>query len=222
MDHTRHSEIYDLKNMGVSLIGAGGIGAITGISIAKMGIGWIVIYDDDKVDDVNIPVQFHKYSDIGRNKAYALEDTICKFTDMLNETVVPFASRVDENTDLYGDVIISAVDSIAARKNIWQAVKNFKDRYYLDARMSAQEFHLYCVDLKDEKMVEHYDTIINSEDDESISDEPCTAKATTFTSLFAAGHIANALKRISRADENQPFHIIHLIRFDELYVDRWK
>jgi len=214
MDHTRHSEIYDLSKMGVTLIGAGGIGAITGIAIAKMGISWIVIYDYDLVDDVNIPVQFHKYSDIGNSKAVSLAKSITEFTDL--EAIHPIEERVDQETMLYGNVIISAVDSINARKGIWKAVNNSKAKFYLDARMSAQEFHLYCVDMSDDNAVTKYNEIIINETDDGISDEPCTAKATTFTALFAAGHVCNALKRISR-DEKQPFHLINLIKADELY-----
>ena len=183
MDHTRHSEIYNLSRMGVTLIGAGGIGAATGLTVAKMGISWIAIYDNDQVDEVNIPTQFHKLSDIGMDKAEALMHTICEFTDMSYEMVNPFVQTVDENTTLSGAVIISAVDSIKARQGIWQAVRKSMCKYYLDARMSAQEFHLYAVDMKDELMVRDYDFLINSESDQDIPDAPCTAKATIFTAM---------------------------------------
>ncbi len=221
MDHTRHQEIYNLSKTGVTLIGAGGIGAVTGLAIAKMGISWIAIYDDDQVDEVNIPTQFHKGSDIGMDKAEALMHTICEFTDMSYEMVHPFVERVDGNTTLAGKIVISAVDSIKARKDIWKAITYSKAKYYLDARMSAQQFHLYCVDLSDDRMSEHYYNLITFENDEDIPDEPCTAKATIFCAMTAAGHISNALKRISNKEE-QPFHLIHLIQTDEIFVDKWK
>jgi len=221
MDHTRHSEIYNLSHMGVTLIGAGGIGAAAGVTIAKMGISWIAIYDNDQVDEVNIPTQFHKYSDIGMDKAEALMHTICEFTDMSYEMVNPFVQTVDANTTLSGAVIISAVDSIKARQGIWQAVRNSMAKYYLDARMSAQEFHLYTVDMKNELMVRDYDFLINSESDKDIPDAPCTAKATIFCAMTSAGHISNALKRISNK-EHQPFHLIHLIHSNEIFVHKWK
>ena len=61
MDHTRHMAIYQAHNLWVTLIGAGGIGSTTGVCLGKMGVRGITVFDNDKVDEVNLvhPVTRH-------------------------------------------------------------------------------------------------------------------------------------------------------------------
>lgn len=218
MDHTRHSEIYDLSTTGVTLIGAGGIGAITALTIAKMGVRYLYLFDDDVIDEVNIPVQFHTLSDVGKLKVNSLKNSILNFTDMDASLVINEPISVNKVTKLYGHIVISAVDSINARKEIWRAVLNNNSNYYLDARMAAEEFHLYSIDLINSFQVDKYEQILNSENEDDIQLEPCTRRSTIFCATMAAGHISNALKRISN-HQNQPFHLIHLINQDQILID---
>lgn len=210
MDHTRHSEIYDVSLLNVTLIGAGGIGALTAIAVAKMGVQSLTIIDCDLVDDVNIPVQFHKLSDIGKSKAEALAETVKEFADV---PVFSVNQRVNETSNLTGDIIISAVDSIHSRKGIWEAVKSYTPDWYLDARMAAEEFHLYPVDMWSVEQVKAYQNRIAETREEDIPDLPCTAKATVYCAAFAAGHIANAIKRIAMGND-LPANLVHSIKTD--------
>jgi tRNA A37 threonylcarbamoyladenosine dehydratase len=122
MDHTRHIGIFNASQYSVTLIGAGGIGAMSALALAKMGVGRLVIYDEDVVDQVNIPVQFHKLSDIGKPKAAAIEGAIQDYVNGITLTPVP--ELVCMGTRLSpAHVTISAVDSIKARKDIWMCVR---------------------------------------------------------------------------------------------------
>ena len=53
-NHMRHIGIFAPLEFPVRLIGAGGIGAMTAVMLAKMSDGDVRVYDDDTVDDVNI------------------------------------------------------------------------------------------------------------------------------------------------------------------------
>ena len=146
MDHSRHMELFDARNLSVTLIGCGGIGALTALVLAKMGVGYLNLYDDDTVDEVNLATQFHRLSNVGRNKGMALEETIQLFADDTMTEVNDY--RVDDHIDkLPGEIIISAVDSIFARKDIWKAAYNSPAHWYLDARMAAEQFRLNTIDL---------------------------------------------------------------------------
>ena len=81
MDHLRHSGIFNASRFPITLIGAGGIGAITGIVLAKMGVPVLNVYDGDTVDPVNIATQFYRTSDIGSAKPFALKQIIEEFSD---------------------------------------------------------------------------------------------------------------------------------------------
>lgn len=192
MDHTRHIGIFSASMWSASLIGAGGIGAMTAIALAKMGLGEIAIYDGDTVDDVNIATQFHKLSDVGKPKAEALEDALHEYSGGVHissyheivsgETIMPRA-----------DITISAVDSIQARKDIWQAVELQGPEWYLDTRMSAEFFQMYVVR---QVNADWYDNLIKDQNDSEIPDEPCTSKATIYTACIAAGQIGATVRRI--------------------------
>jgi hypothetical protein len=119
------------------------------------------------------------------------------------------------NWGLEDYIVISAVDSIAARKGIWEVVKQGKVRWYLDARMAAEEFHLFTVDLSGKK--DWYEEMLDAEDDSIVPEMSCTAKATFYTSMISAGRIGLAVKRIAMGQKN-PRVFIYNIAADYVMV----
>ncbi len=95
MDHTRHIGVFNAANYSVELIGAGGIGALTGITLAKMGIGSLSIYDDDQVNPINLATQFYKLSDVGKGKVSALSEAISEYAGLVSQTQ---NIKVDQST----------------------------------------------------------------------------------------------------------------------------
>jgi molybdopterin/thiamine biosynthesis adenylyltransferase len=207
VDHTRHLDLFDAHNLDVTLIGAGGIWAITALVLGKMGVGSIQLADNDQVDEVNLATQFHRHSDVGRPKVCAVEDLLQEFA--ADTFVGTTYARVTRDAQMNCAIVISAVDSIQARKDIWEAVKNGHVLYYLDARMAAEEFHLYTVSMKGD--ITWYDEMLAAESDETALQEACTRKATIYTAAFSAGHIGNTLKQIAVRDL-PPRRVIHNIR----------
>lgn len=207
MDHLRHSDLFDVSDLSISLVGCGGIGAASALVLSKMGVDGLVLYDGDTVDEVNLPTQFHRLSDLGRSKADAVADLVAEFSD---DTIVEaWPKRITGEDALHDRIVISAVDSIQARKDIWQAVKNGRVRWYLDARMAAEEFHLFRVDMKGD--ISWYDAMLAGEDDAHVPDLACTAKATIYCAAIAAGQIGMAVKAIATGEEF-PRILIHNIR----------
>lgn len=191
MIHTRHIGIFDASHTHVTLVGAGGIGAMAALTLAKMGVSDLTIYDGDTVSPENLPTQFHRLDDLGRNKVDGLAETIRMFSD--DTEVFPCAGRVTADMALYGTVVISAVDSIQARKDIWEAVKNGTCGWYLDARMAAEEVHLFTVNMDHP---EWYEEALAKEDDSRVPDLTCTAKATMFCSALSAAIIGRTVRKI--------------------------
>lgn len=214
MDHTRHIDLYDMHRASVALVGAGGIGATTGIALSKMGVGELVLYDMDIVGTENLATQLHRLSDVGKSKVVSLMDAIHEYG---NDTMVDFNyHRVTEEEIFYSKYVIAAVDSIQTRKDIWKSVsrpasQTVFSRYYIDARMSAEEFHMYVVDLHSNEDRKRYAEMIEQESDENVPEIPCTMKATIYTAFMAAGHICNAVKKLEMG-EKHPFAVIHNIK----------
>ena len=197
MDHTRHSALFDCSRFGVTLIGLGGIGAATALCLAKMGIRNFSLYDPDIVSAENMPTQLHLIKSHGVFKVHAVKDMLALFSDEL-VTVETWPERITASDGLMDNMIISAVDSIAARKDIWEAVKRGKCLYYLEARMGAEQFQLNIVYHGDQKW---YEDALNQDDDAFVPELPCTAKATMFTGFISAGIIGATVRKIASGEE---------------------
>lgn len=213
MDHTRHMNLFDASRCPVTLIGAGGIGALTAVVLAKMGVPYLEIFDNDGVDEVNLATQFHRVKDVGKPKAHAVAALVREFSD---ETITEtWVHRITQDIPLIGNrVVISAVDSITARKAIWSVLDKQRTTFYLDARMAAEEFHLYCVDaFLDWKW---YDQLLAGEDESTVTNIPCTAKATIYTAAIAAGHIGHTVKEIVCGNLPPRVQVHHIAKYNLL------
>lgn len=202
IDHTRHSQIFDASRLSATVIGAGGIGAISALTIAKMGVGALTLYDDELVGPENIATQWHRLSDVGKSKVLAIKKEIAELAGDISVTAKPLRVGNEVITD---HIIISAVDSITSRQKIWEAI-DFN--WYIDARMAAEEFQMFVVDASNrEQMLSYHEHLMSLHEDD-VEDLPCTSKATVYTSAFAAGYISLALKSIATG-QDFPFFIVH-------------
>lgn len=193
MNNVRHSGIFTIPDSAsITVIGAGGLGATTALTLVKMGYKFITIYDGDVVSPENTGTQLHKPSDIGKSKDLALEETLHEFSDEV--MVETYGERVDDTTELFGQIIVSAVDSINARKDIWNAVLQSGADWYIEMRMSAEELHIHTVDLNGDYA--WYDKYILGQREEDIPELPCSMKATFFCAMGAAGFCGEIVRKI--------------------------
>jgi molybdopterin/thiamine biosynthesis adenylyltransferase len=214
MDHSRHSGIFNCDNISVTIIGCGGIGASAAVCLAKMGVTYLRLYDSDRVNDVNLSTQLYTTRSVGISKVEAVGDLIQQFTD--DVVIDTNFTNVADPYQIADQIVISAVDSIQARKDIWRLLRKQKTQWYLDARMAAEEFHLYTMDLQN-KDWSWYARMLEGQSDETTPTEPCTQKATMFTSFIAAGHIGNTVKQIV-VDHHPPARLFHNIRTNFIHV----
>lgn len=191
---TRQLDILNPKCLGlpITIIGAGAIGSFTALSLGKMGFTNLHIWDDDVVSVENMNCQFFRTEDIGKPKVLALGEILCEFVEG-SETVSFTPRRFGEKSHpMYGAVVVT-VDSMKARKTIWERHKGKpKTELYIDARMSAETALLYAFDPADEKSAEMYEKTLYS--DASAMRERCTAKSTMYTVLGVASQICATLK----------------------------
>ena len=72
----------------IAIAGLGSVGSETAIALAKAGFR-LNIGDPDVVEPSNIARQYYFYSQIGRNKAYALQDNLAAINPFLQVTAFP-------------------------------------------------------------------------------------------------------------------------------------
>ncbi len=67
-----------LKNSTIGIAGLGGLGSNAAISLARAGIGKLVLVDFDKVEEKNLSRQYYFLDQVGKLKVEALKENIKK------------------------------------------------------------------------------------------------------------------------------------------------
>ncbi len=192
-DHfLRQQDVLDvckLSRLGITLIGLGSIGSITGLYLGKMGIMGLQAYDADYVESHNWSNQMYADDDIGSLKASAFISLMEAFG---GHTPNAAAARY-ENQPLT-EVVISAVDSMASRATIWKSVREQSQvRLYLDARMGLETLVVWAVrpHIRDDRIA-YSQSIVP---DDQAHQDPCTARTVCYTPLMAASILCSHIKR---------------------------
>lgn len=184
----------------VTLIGCGGIGASLLPTLATLGIPRIHLWDDDIVEPRNVASQLLFYpSDVLRPKVEVAKERMELFGI---EDVVTHQERF--SSELHGDllegVVISAVDSMTVRQDIWQAIKdNALVTRLIDGRIGGEIYSLIVIDPMDDDQVEWYEEfqLFNDEDAMPL---PCTQRAVVYPAVALGAHIAAAFARLQREE----------------------
>ncbi|WP_371399526.1 HesA/MoeB/ThiF family protein [Bacillus toyonensis] len=107
-----------LKNARVTVVGAGGVGGITLIQLARMGIGNLHVIDQDVFEASNINRQMlSSISKLGKSKALVALETLKDINPLLQVKITQEFVTEDNAKDLLAntDIIIDATDNLVAR-----------------------------------------------------------------------------------------------------------
>jgi len=121
--------VEKIKSLKVVIFGIGGVGGFTCEGLARAGVGYIAIVDNDKVDVTNINRQIIATHDtIGQNKVDVMKERILSINP--NAEVTAYNQKIDEKISLEDfsnvDYVVDAVDDLRAKLMIieWATAKN--------------------------------------------------------------------------------------------------
>lgn len=124
-----------LKKGKVIVLGLGGLGSNIAISLARIGVGYLILADFDVVEPSNLNRQQYFISDIGKYKTDAIKSHIKNINPFINiDTVnkIIDSSNIDEFKDV--DIIMEAFDNPRYKAEIASFVlKNMKDKYLISS-----------------------------------------------------------------------------------------
>lgn len=184
LDIIDFNKIQDLK---VNMIGVGGLGSPTAICLAKMGVKDITVFDPDVVDNHNVPNQMYSVNDVGSYKVDAISNYCAGFGANVDGRKEEFISQ-----SLSGLVIVS-VDSMKARKQIWNSLKyNPNVPLAIDMRMGAEIGRIFTVNPVSREGIKFYEE--NLYDDAEAIDLACTAQAIIYNTFAAASFTCKIVK----------------------------
>lgn len=181
-----------IKKQEITLAGVGGIGSYLGLLLGRLEPNMLAIYDPDVVEPANMSGQMYGFEDVDKYKVDALYEIIRRYTTTNN--VYTFSRAID-HTDTVRPICICGFDNMEARKllyTLWkQQLPTFEEpALFIDGRLNAEEFQIFCIQGYDTKAMEEYEQkwlFTDAESDESI----CSYKQTTFCANMIATFMVN-------------------------------
>lgn len=196
----RHVSIYnpaDYRNKRVAVIGVGTIGSNLAGILGRMQVP-MTLYDHDTVEEHNLTTQTYSATDIGKTKVNAVLEQLTQVQPDHEHMVFAekFGMGADAATHYPYDLIISAVDSLAARKEIAQMLIDAQiSTPVVDGRVGREQVEVYHFENAGAwlaQLPEEGDT------------DPCGARFTAYSAVIAAGFMANNIKRFLIGQTVQP------------------
>lgn len=185
---------WERKDDEVHIIGLGGIGSFAAFGIAKLGVPNITVVDDDTVEQHNVPNQFHGLFAASQSQP-KVESMQYLCSTLAGTDITTIEGQIGENSpnswDPHG-VVISGVDSMAARKAIWQdgQIKyNRRVSHYFDARIAGQLIVVYAVNPTDPDDCKSYEKTLHSDDESEPA--PCTERGVIDVGLMVGAILTN-------------------------------
>lgn len=206
--YVRQTDLANPQNlkMAISLVGAGGIGSWVCLALTKMGCSNISVWDFDIVEEHNLGAQFYDLGDLNEKKVHALARRLETLTQVKIE---PFPYRVNNNLG-FSDIVISAVDNMGTRKNIFDTLKS---HWLIDGRMAGNEIAIFTIPNTTEGRKLYADTLFT---DAEADHTPCSSRSVMYNTLMIGGLIADIVATISRG-EIPPFEIIVDLKNYKMY-----
>ena len=134
----RHGEYMQkkLSSATVAICGLGGLGSNIAVSLARAGVGKLIIIDFDRVDITNLHRQQYKANQIGMNKTDALRDNLLEIAPYVAlETHTICVTEENAAHLLQGaDIICEAFDDAECKAMLTNLVlEEMPDKYLVAA-----------------------------------------------------------------------------------------
>ena len=120
----------------LAVCGLGGLGSNIAISLARAGIGKLILIDFDKVDITNLHRQQYKANQIGMCKTEALQNNLKEINPYLETKIHTICLDESNAKDVLADadIICEAFDNAEAKANIVNFVlSEMPDKYIVAA-----------------------------------------------------------------------------------------
>lgn len=200
----------DAHALTVTLIGCGGTGSVLMQHLARMNTALIAqgrkgiiltCIDDDLVTPANRGRQLFTLSDVGRPKSVVMVERINRFYGT-NWIAIPqrFGVEIVHKDSFPGNLIISCVDNVKSRKEIYSYVANsslnkyqeFVDNHYWIDTGNRKDYGQVVLSSEKPKLTNVLDMFPNMEKDEAADNTPsCSlAEALEKQDLYINSHIA--------------------------------
>lgn len=208
----RHFSVFDPKDtedQKIDVIGVGATGSRIVLSLVKLGLTNIHIWDDDIVASHNIANQIFSNLDIGKKKVQALYKIIKK---TLGVELIIHDTKVVGDEEL-GNVVFLLTDTMESRKIIFEKGLKMKPHVNLviETRMGAETGRIYSFNPCHFRHIKEWEDTLYSDDDavESLCGTQITVGPTAeLVCGFAVWQFIHWVNRLAGKDEQELYNEI--------------
>lgn len=208
VEYTRQSSLINIKEFRdnhVMIVGCGANGSIIAISLAKMGLTNFTLIDFDKVEAHNLPNQFFGINDIGKYKTKQTVEYMVNFNNEVD--VVTFENKFNPKFDYGCEIVISCVDTMEARKQIFDYCKKHKDvQLFIDTRMAGTQGQVYTVDMEIARLIKNYEKTLFS--DKDAVQLRCTERSIIYTVLGISSLVCNQVVKAFKGEDLRNYIVL--------------
>jgi sulfur carrier protein ThiS adenylyltransferase len=113
-----------LKKKCVGIAGCGGLGSNAAVSLARVGVGTLVVTDFDTIEESNLDRQYYFHDQIGLHKATALKDIIGRIDSSIRVVAHVVELNPKNIPELFSrcDLMLEAFDRAEMKEMIIQTV----------------------------------------------------------------------------------------------------
>ena len=199
----------------LNIIGVGATGSWIGYVAAKMGFHDFQIWDADIVETHNLPNQIYDVEHINTPKVEAFEQVLKRFNPMIKVVKHNEFFESAKHRDLLQGPLVLTVDTMSARKDIYDAFKlNWKVNKVYETRLGFDFAELNVIDNMNLTQLEQWKGSLSNDSD--IPDGPCNLRmCTTLVGLVASYTVHRICSMLSpsdavEADNNKKKHLFNL------------
>lgn len=218
-DYSDQIKIFDPRSFGydIHFVGAGGASNSAIMQVAAMGAmecATLHVWDPDYLKFHNMATEL-SYSNtmVGQHKVEAVADALLyKFGESLivvdaknfknhdgpTPQIVLHRKRATCDTTLKG-IVVTGVDSMAARREIWQSIKQkpWQVPLLIDLRSAGLTTLIITFNPSDAQAAETYENTLLYSDEESMQLE-CGARNVCFISAYFGAEVAHRISLFAR------------------------
>ena len=144
IDAIRHMSVFDPAtfNERIDVIGCGATGSHIVLSLAKLGIQDIHVWDFDEVEEHNIANQAFGNDHIGQPKVEAMHSIVKELTG----TDITIHNEAVDGSQSLGEYVLLLTDTMASRKEIFEKGIKFKPfiKLLVETRMGSDNGRVYA------------------------------------------------------------------------------
>lgn len=186
----------EIRKKTIVLAGLGGIGSYVSFLLSRMHPRSMFIFDDDRVEVVNMAGQLYQLSDVGKFKVDAAATAARNYASYAS--IFAIREKFTESTNA-ADIMICGFDSMSARKTFfdsWVAHVNSKPEeerkhcLFIDGRLAAEEFQVLCIRGDDSYNIGRYSNDFLFSDEEA-DETLCSYKQTTYMANMIGSIMVN-------------------------------